>query len=277
MVGRRGTLRDLDTTAGTGREAWVAVAGQWRKGCLRLPLPYVHALEMVGLRSKVLSPFELLRGEEVPEGLDLQTGLDPYDPSPLEGASGLLLCGGGDIDPALYGRPRHPRTHAVSQKRDLFESTFLGAALERDLPVFAICRGMQLLNVHLGGTLNQHLMDDPSKLDHYRDRPLAEPAHNVTLQEGSVVARAMGDTTVAVNTHHHQGLDDVADALDRIGYSDDGVLEAVVSHDHTWVVGVQWHPEAMVPMHAPQKGLFSAFADAVEAYDAAHDPIARSA
>lgn len=220
---------------------------------------------MVGLKSKVLAPFELLPNEEVPPGLEIQTDLDPYDPTPLEGASGLLLCGGGDIDPALYGRPRHPRTHNVSQKRDIFESTFLGAALERDLPVFAICRGMQLLNVHLGGTMDQHLLDDPAKLDHYRDRPLAEPAHNVALKEGSVVALAMGDTNVAVNTHHHQGLDDVADALDEIGYSEDGVLEVVVSREHTFVVGVQWHPEAMVPMDPAQKDLFQAFADAVSA------------
>jgi putative glutamine amidotransferase len=83
------------------------------------------------------------------------------------------------------------------------------------------------------------------------------------LTEGSIVAEAMGSTHVAVNTHHHQGLDDVAEPLDEIGYSEDGVLEVVVSREHTFVVGVQWHPEAMVPMHAPQKGLFHAFADAV--------------
>src|SRR5688572_24450865 len=100
MVGRRKVLKELDAQ-GSGRdERWVAVAGQWRKGCLRLPLPYVHALEIAGLRSRVLSPFELLSGEEVPADLDLHTELDPYDPGPLEGASGLLLCGGGDIDPA---------------------------------------------------------------------------------------------------------------------------------------------------------------------------------
>ena len=258
--------RELDTTARPADDRWVAVLGQWRKGCLRLPLPYVDALEMVGVRSKVLAPFELLPSEKAPEGLEVLTELDPYDPSPLEGASGLLLCGGGDIDPALYGRPRHPRTHNVSQKRDLFESTFLGAALDRDLPVFAICRGMQMLNVHLGGTLNQHLMDDPGKLDHYRDRPLAEPAHNVALTEGSVAAEAMGGTNVSVNTHHHQGLDEVAPQLDQIGWSEDGVLEVVASTEHTFVLGVQWHPEAMVPMHTPQKGLFHAFSEAVSSY-----------
>ena len=243
-----------------------------------MPLPYVQALEMVGLRSKVLAPFELLPSEEVPPGLEVHTDLDPYDPSPLEGAAGLLLCGGGDIDPALYGRARHPRTHNVSQRRDLFESTFLAAALELDLPVLAICRGMQLLNVHLGGTLNQHLLDDPSKLDHYRDRPLAEPAHSVTLETDSILCSALSGPKVAVNTHHHQGLDDVAEPLEKVGYSEDGVLEAVVSREHTFVVGVQWHPEAMVPMSPQQKGLFHAYADAVvEQTDVAGDLTARSA
>lgn len=278
-MGRERELKNFDVTGGHAGERWVAVAGQWRKGCLRLPLPYVQALDMVGLRSKVLAPFELLPSEEVPPGLEVHTELDPYDPSPLEGASALLLCGGGDIDPALYGRPRHPRTHNVSQKRDLFESTFLGAALERDLPVFAICRGMQLLNVHLGGTLHQHLLDDPTKLDHYRDRPLAEPAHKVTLKEDSIVAAAMGSTTVAVNTHHHQGLDIVAEPLDEVGYSEDGVLEVVVSREHTFVVGVQWHPEAMVPMDSAQKGLFHSFAEAIvpHAAEASENLAARSA
>ncbi len=259
---------------------WVAVLGQWRKGCLRLPLPYVEALALVGVPSKVLSPFELLPSEQVPAGLDVRTELDPYDASPLEGASGLLLCGGGDVDPALYGQPRHPRTHNVSQKRDLFESTFLAAALEKDLPVFAICRGMQLLNVHLGGTLEQHLMDDPKRLDHYIDRPLSDPAHAVNLQADTVVPRAMGGTDMRVNTHHHQGLDQVADPLVEIGWSEDGVLEAVVSSAHSFVIAVQWHPEAMVPMHEDEIGLFRSFADAVgvqQTSEATSDLQARSA
>ena len=257
----------------------MAVLGQWRKGCLRLPLPYVQALSAAGAYSRVLSPFEPLESEHIPEDLDVVTELDPLDPGPLDGASGLVLCGGGDVDPALYGRKRHPRTHNVSQKRDRFELTYLGAALERNLPVLAICRGMQLLNVHLGGTLNQHLLDDPKKLDHYRDRPLAEPAHGVSLVENTLPAKIMGGTEIQVNTHHHQGLDDVPASLDKVGWSEDGVLETVVSNEHTWVIGVQWHPEAMVPMNGPQVKLFEAYAQAVRAFAAQGEPpgVARSA
>ncbi len=177
-----------------------------------------------------------------------------------------MLCGGGDVDPELYGRPRHPRTHNVSQKRDRFELTFLREALDRDMPVFAICRGMQLLNVQLGGTLNQHLMDGPGRLDHYLDHPLAEPAHEVSFEDESPPARIVGADRIEVNTHHHQGLDDVASGLKEVGWAPDGVLEAVVSADNAWVLGVQWHPEAMVPIHEPQRKMFRAFVEATRQY-----------
>ena len=272
------TLSDRDTTARNARGSheaggdqsspgWIAVVGQWRKAQLRIPVPYAHAVELAGGRPRVISTFDLGPTEEVPEGLDVITNIDPYDASILEGASGLVIPGGGDIDPELYGRKRHPRTHNVSQRRDRFELTLLTEAFENDLPVLAICHGMQLLNVHDGGTLNQHLLDDPQKLDHYRDRPIAEPAHKVSFKEGSLLAEIMGDTTVAVNTHHHQGLDDVGPSLEPIGWSEDGVLEAVIHKDHSWVVGVQWHPEAMAPVHKDELAIFEAFVEATQRYE----------
>jgi putative glutamine amidotransferase len=197
--------------------------------------------------------------------------LDPYDVRPLHGASGLMLCGGGDVDPEIYGQKRHPRTHNVSRKRDQFELSYLSEALTMDMPVLAICRGMQLLNVRLGGTLNQHLMDDPTKLDHHLDRPLSEAAHGVSIQEDGLLAEIFGGVSIQVNTHHHQALDVVAGQLDEVGWAEDGVLEAVVSRDHSWVVGVQWHPEAMVPMDKVQERLFQAFVDAALGYSHAEE------
>lgn len=232
-------------------------------------------MELAGGRGKVLSTFDPNPTEEVPEGLDVLTGLDPLDPSPLDGASGLLIPGGGDIDPELYGKSRHPRTHNVSQRRDRFELTLLGEALERDLPILTICHGMQLLNVCFGGTLVQHIADSPRRLNHDRDRPRAEPAHGLHLKEDSVLARIFGAVSVQINSHHHQGLDGAAGPLEEIGWAEDGVLEAVVSTDHTWVVGVQWHPEAMAPVDAAQLRLFEDFVEAAGSY-AVQEPAAEA-
>ena len=243
------------------------MVGQWRKGHLRVPIPYAHAVELAGGNPKVISTFDLGPTEEVPDDLEVIRNIDPYDASVLDGASGLLIPGGGDIDPELYGRKRHPRTHNVSQRRDRFELTLLTEAMDRDMPILAICHGMQLLNVHQGGTLDQHLLDDAKKLDHYRDRPMAEPAHSVALKEGSLVAEVMGGPSVQVNTHHHQGLDDVADSLEPVGWSEDGVLEAVVEKNHSWVVGVQWHPEAMAPVARDELAIFESFVDAACKYE----------
>lgn len=243
----------------------IAVVGQWRKGLARLPVPYVHAVELAGATTRVLSTFEYPPTEDPPTG-DVHLGLEPTDISGLEGASGLLLPGGGDIDPEWYGVERHPRTHNVSHRRDRFELSLLSAALERDMPVLAICHGMQLLNVHLGGTLEQHLADDPSRLEHDRDRPRAEPVHNVEVTAGTILADAIG-TSAPVNSHHHQGLGRVADSLEKIAWAEDGVLEGVVASDYSWVLGVQWHPEAMADTDERERSIFELFVDAATAYE----------
>jgi gamma-glutamyl-gamma-aminobutyrate hydrolase PuuD len=207
----------------------------------------------------VFSTFNLPPTESVPDGVDALLGLDPVDPSPLEGASGLLLPGGGDIDPEWYGCPRHPRTHNVSHRRDRFELTLLAAALDQDIPVLAICHGMQLLNVELGGTLDQHLSDDAARLDHDRDRPRAEPVHDVRIKPHSLLADALQRDEAPVNSHHHQGLQNVGRGLEEIAWSGDGVLEAVQLPAQRWVLGVQWHPEAMAAVDAGQKRIFDTF------------------
>ncbi|HEX2294875.1 MAG TPA: gamma-glutamyl-gamma-aminobutyrate hydrolase family protein [Actinomycetota bacterium] len=203
--------------------------------------------------------------EEVPDDVPLVTGIDPYDPSGLDDADALLLPGGGDIDPEWYGCERHPRTHGVSHRRDRFELTLLAEALERDMPLLAICHGMQLLNVHLGGTLDQHLADRPNRLQHDRDMPRAEPAHGLRTTPDGPLAHITGAVELPVNSHHHQGLDRVADGLVEIAWAEDGVLEGVYGPDYTWVVGVQWHPEAMAPVDPRQRSLFEHFVGAAEA------------
>ena len=247
----------------------IAVVGQWRKGYARLPVPYEHAVEIAGGRTRVLATFELPPGEEAPSGSDVHLAMDPMDASGLEGCSGLLLPGGGDIDPEWYGCERHPRTHNVSHRRDRFELSLLEAALDKDMPVLAICHGMQLLNVHFGGTLEQHLADDEGRLEHDRDMPRAEPVHDITVEPGTILARAVG-TTAPVNSHHHQGLGIVPDKLRKIAWAEDGVLEAIEVPDHTWVLGVQWHPEAMADTDRGQRAIFDTFIEAAAGFERRH-------
>jgi putative glutamine amidotransferase len=261
---RRGTeLSDVNTRAGNGH---IVVVAQWRQGTTRLPLTYADAVRAAGGRPKVFSTFKLIPGDAVPENLEVEADLDPYDASPLDGAVGLVIPGGGDIDPQWYGCDRHPRTHNVSHRRDRFELTLMAGALERDMPVLAICHGMQLLNVYLGGTLDQHLPDTPQRLDHDRDRPRAEPAHGLKIKPGSLLAQALGRSTAEVNSHHHQGLKTIATELEEVAWADDGVLEAVELTARPWVVGVQWHPEVMAPVDPVQHRLFAAFVATTRAF-----------
>jgi gamma-glutamyl-gamma-aminobutyrate hydrolase PuuD len=257
-------------------DGFIAVVGQWRSGYLRFPLTYAHAVRSAGGDPKVLSTFEAAPGDEISEDFELLAGLDPHDASVLDGAQGLLIPGGGDIDPAWYGCERHPRTHNVNHRRDRFELTLMKEALARDIPILAICHGMQLLNVHFGGTLDQHLADDPRRLDHDRDRPRAEPAHSLRVEPGTLLEEILGPNP-QVNSHHHQGLQRIADELVEVAWAEDDVLEAVVVPSHGWVVGVQWHPEAMAPVDAAERALFEAFVDATHGVETSASEMRASA
>jgi len=261
-ITRSGTDRpDSDSDPGH-----VVVVGQWRKGHARLPVPYARAVEQAGGTAKIFSAFNLVPNEVLPEGLEVQTGIDPDDASPLDGAVGLVLPSGGDIDPTWYGRRPHPQTKNVSHVRDRFELTLLNRALDENIPVLAICHGMQLLNVQMGGTLDQHLADTPDRLDHDAGSPVPTAVHDVRIEPGSVLEEVFGRQRLGVNSSHHQGLDDVAAPLEEIAWADDGVLEAVVSREHPWVVGVQWHPEAMAFDDECEMKLFEAFVAATRDY-----------
>jgi putative glutamine amidotransferase len=145
----------------------------------------------------------------------------------------------------------------VSEVRDAFELALARAALDAALPVLAVCRGMQVLNVALGGTLHQHL-DDPRHLHRGADRAWA--THAVRLEEGSAVAEAMGRTSVDSATSHHQAVDALGAGLRPVGWADDGVVEAA-EMDRGWAVAVQWHPERTADGDPAQQGLFDALVE----------------
>jgi putative glutamine amidotransferase len=233
--------------------------------CARVPIDYAAAVRRAGGRPFVLTAIALCRAPIGAGNVDVTEVSSSNDTSPLAGAVGLMLTGGGDVDPSMYGQKPHPRTYNVTPARDRFERNLLDVALAHDMPVLAICRGMQLLNVHLGGTLEQHLPEVPGRLEHDRDRPRDEAAHQVSIASDSLLGAWLG-RRAPVNSHHHQGLGVVAGELEEVAHAPDGVIEGVVARDHTWVVGVQWHPEAMVPGNPRQLDIFRAFVTASERY-----------
>jgi anthranilate synthase component 2/putative glutamine amidotransferase len=154
---------------------------------------------------------------------------------------GLVLAGGADVDPARYGQDAGPHTLGTRPERDASEIALLQAALDRDLPVLAICRGMQLLNVLLGGTLLQHLPDVPGTEPHQLGLGLFAE-RKVRTAPGSAVGGILGPTTT-VDCHHHQALDRIAAGVSVSAWADDGLAEAVEVPSHRFCLGVQWHPE----------------------------------
>jgi putative glutamine amidotransferase len=164
----------------------------------------------------------------------------------LDLVDGLILAGGADIDPGAYGADRHAETKGTVPERDTFEIALTRRAFERDLPLLGICRGMQLMNVARGGTLLQHLPESHGHHEHRRNPGSFDGAdHDVRLQEGSLAARAAGETTHGTKSHHHQGVDDLGEGLEITGWSTmDELPEAIEAPDSRFALGVQWHPEA---------------------------------
>jgi len=205
-------------------------AGAWTELVAGAPFAYARAVQAAGARAELLVPDdEDARGPD-----DLLARLDAV----------IVSGGAGDVDPAHYGEPRHPRTHPVDAVRDRFELALAAAAMEAGVPVLGICRGMQVLNVACGGTLEQHL---PDVLGH--DRHASEPGrysdHDVRLEAGSLAARAVESERTAVKSFHHQGVRTLGDGLRPTGFSllDDGIVEAIELPDRPFALGVLWHPE----------------------------------
>jgi gamma-glutamyl-gamma-aminobutyrate hydrolase PuuD len=159
----------------------------------------------------------------------------------LDGVHGLLIAGGADVDPARYDAGRDPQSGPARADRDEWESALVRLAIAARIPVLAICRGMQVLNVALGGTLHQHLPDVVGT-DLHCPTTGVHGRHDVRLQAGALIHGVFGDC-VAVATYHHQGVDRLGEGLIATGWADDGLVEAVELPGERWVVGVQWHPE----------------------------------
>jgi len=176
--------------------------------------------------------------------------VDPHvteDPDELlELLDGLVLAGGADIDPGSYGQSAHAETVDTVPERDAFEIALTRAAIERNLPVLGICRGMQLINVACGGTLTQHLPELYGHGEHRRVIGSFDGSdHDVTLREGSLAANAAGELRHATKSHHHQGVDRLGEGLVVSGVSAlDQLPEAIELPERRFVLGVQWHPEA---------------------------------
>ena len=179
----------------------------------------------------------------------------------LDGVDGLVLTGGEDMDPAWYQAEPHPKANPPSRERDLFELALFATARQRELPVLAICRGIQVVNVALGGTLWQDLpAERPGPVDHYPEAARSERTHLVRLAPGSLTAGALGAEELRVNSFHHQAIRELAPKLVATGWSEDGLIEAVeAAPGQPWLLAVQWHPEEMqAEVRSPDRGLFRA-------------------
>jgi putative glutamine amidotransferase len=193
------------------------------------PARYVRAVQRAGGRALLLPP-------------DPEDARDPGEVLGLIDA--LLLTGGaGDLDPALYGQEQHPETGPVHEERDAYELALARAVLEREVPTLGVCRGMQVLNLAYGGTVEQHVPDAVGHEEH-RHTPGTFADHEVRLEPGSLAARAAGTELTAVKSHHHQGVREIGDGLRVTGWSTmDDIVEALEDPERKFVLGVLWHPE----------------------------------
>jgi putative glutamine amidotransferase len=221
---------------------------------MALGLTYLRAVEAAGGLPVVMPPLEL----------------DAVDPL-LDRLSGVCLSGGPDLDPAAYHERRHPELGPVEPDLDRFELALARRADQRGLPMLAVCRGAQALNVARGGSLHQHLPDRPGvTIPHRQSEPGNVTTHAVTIAAGSLLARTMKRTRAQVNSFHHQAVHRLGAGLRAVAWSPDGVIEGIEAPARRFLIGVQWHVEILVdrPEHA---ALFAALVEAAAEFEGASD------
>jgi putative glutamine amidotransferase len=198
--------------------------GHWTVPAALIPLSYVRAVAGAGGRPLLVPPVE--------EGVD----------ETLDALDGLILSGGNDVEPAAYGAEPHPETRGTVPERDRAELALLVAALERDMPVLAVCRGSQILNVARGGDLVQHLSEVVGH-ERHRHTPGQFSDHDVELAGDSRLAEVVGGSSAPVKSHHHQGYGRVGRGLREVAWAEDGTVEALEDPSKRFALGVLWHPE----------------------------------
>ena len=214
----------------------------WDTGAYGVPDLYVEALRRAGARAALVPPDDDAGAEEILAAFD-----------------GLLLIGGGDVDPARYRKQLHPDLYGVDPVRDAFELALLSAADRLGTPTLAICRGAQVMNVAFGGTLHQHLPDIAGLIDHRGETYGVGTVHDVDVVPETRLRATVAAPTIRCPSHHHQGIDRLGDALAPAARSEDGLIEAIERTDG-WMVGVQWHPEETAADDDAQQSLFDALA-----------------
>ena len=227
---------------------------------MALGLKYLQAIETAGGVPVVVPPLH-------------EPAVGPL----LDRCSGLLLSGGPDLHPDAYGRDAHAETGPTEPALDGFELALAREADERGMPILAICRGLQLLNVVRGGTLHQHLPDvTGDRIRHRQDEPGSRTTHWVSVAPGSHLDAILGRRRTKVNSFHHQAACDLGHALEATAWASDGTVEGLEASDRDFVVGVQWHAECLVGRPA-QAGLFDAFIRAALRWEHSVPALSRAA
>jgi putative glutamine amidotransferase len=221
---------------------------RWPEGGYGVPALYLDALRRAGARTAIVAPGEEGSPEEI---------LEPFD--------GLLMVGGGDIDPARYGGGSNHHLYGMEPDRDEFEIDLLHAADRIAMPTLCICRGIQIMNVAFGGSLHEHLPDVPGMQVHGVPLDESQTIHEVKPEPGSRLAAVTKSAALACLSHHHQGIDRLGDGLAVTGRTDDGLIEAIerIVPDQqderaAWMLGVQWHPEETAEKDPAQQSMFEA-------------------